>query len=89
MVSYIKDPDAKLDYGFNWTDWLADGETISSSAWTIPTGLTEVSESNTSVLTTVWVSGGTHGTDYELVNRIVTSAGRQEDRTIKLKVRNR
>jgi hypothetical protein len=31
-----------LDYGVNWADWLEAGETIISSSWEIPDGLTLV-----------------------------------------------
>lgn len=89
MESVLKDPDAKLDYGFDWSSWLATGETIMASAWTIPTGLTKVSSSFDDTGTSVWLSGGTLGTDYDIINHITTSAGREEDRTIRIKVRAR
>lgn len=69
--------------------WLADGETISTSTWTVPTGITKDSESETDDTTTIWLSGGTHGTDYDLVNEIVTSAGRTANRTIRIRCRER
>lgn len=89
MAAYVKDPNANLDYGFNWSDWLASEETIETSIWTVPAGLTKESESNTTTVTVVWLSGGIVGVDYEVVNHIVTSMGREDDRTITLKVRNR
>jgi len=46
MTRFLKDPDAVLDYGFDWSDWLADGETISTSTWTVETGITKDSDSN-------------------------------------------
>lgn len=82
---FLKDPNATLDYVINWTSWLA-GDTIASSAHTVPTGLTLVSESETTTHTTVWVSGGTAGQKYEIICRITTAAGRIEDRTIELKI---
>jgi hypothetical protein len=95
-ASYLKDPDAILDFGFDWTDWLATAETISSSAWTLPTdttspavGLTRDSDSRSTVATTIWLSHGVDGEDYDITNHIVTSAGREDDRTITIKVRSR
>jgi len=84
---FDKDPSAVLDYQIDWTDWLAltppgTADTISTSTWTVPTGITKASDSKTTVKTTVWVSGGTAGQQYELVNRIVTVAGRTAERTI-------
>lgn len=89
MAAYIKDPGAVLDYGFDWSDWLGIGETISTSSWTVPLGITNVSDSKTNTLTTIWVSGGTNGTDYSLVNHIKTNANREDERTHIIKVRNR
>lgn len=83
-----KDPDAVLDYSVDWTDWL-DGDTISTSAWTVPSGITQTSASTTTLITTIWLSGGSGGRTYEIKNRIVTAAGRTEERTIRLPVRTR
>ena len=89
VAQYLKDPDAVLDYGFDWSDWLADGETISTSTWTIPTGLTEDSETETTTATKVWLSGGTAGTDYTVSNKIVTSDGRTDERSMTIRVQER
>jgi hypothetical protein len=89
MARYNKDPDAVLDYGFDWSDWLATGETISTSAWTVSTGITEDSDENTTTETKVWLSGGTAGNTYTAANKIVTSAGRTDERTHHIYVRQR
>jgi hypothetical protein len=96
----LKDPDAKLDYKFDWaaltngtgtSDWLASGETISTKSVTVTSGITKdsdsLADSNTSVL--VWLSGGTAGSDYEVTCHITTSDSRQDDRTLYVKVRER
>jgi len=85
---FTKDPNAVLDYIWDWSDWLGS-DTISSSTVTAPTGLTVDSESNTTTTATVWLSGGTAGEDYDVVNRIITAGGRTEDRTITIQVRER
>ena len=88
---FIKDPNAVLDYTINWTDWLA-GDTIVlggspvSSQWTVPAGLTKTNESFNATSATVWLSGGTVGKIYEVVNRIVTLGGRTENRTLEIAV---
>jgi len=88
--SFIKDPGDVLDYQINWADWLAD-DTISGtkSTWTVETGITEDSNTNTTTGTIIWVSGGTAGENYNLVNHIETVSGRKADRTIVIKVRER
>jgi len=81
-----KDPDSVIDYTMDWgTKWL-NGDTISTSAWIIPTGLTLVSESYSTTDTTVFISGGTEGITYRITNRITTAAGRTDDRSIDIKV---
>lgn len=81
-----KDPNDVDSFGINWATRL-DGDLISSSDWIVPTGVTEDSASNTTTTTTIWLSGGTDGDDYELTNRITTTGGRTLDQTVKLRVR--
>lgn len=86
------DPHADLDYTVDWSDWLATGETISTSEWIIPAGLTAGVDSHDSTTAWCWVSGGTPGTpgtEYQITNRIVTTAGRGDDRSITLICRER
>ena len=85
MIStFIKDPNAIQDFNVDWTDAL-EGDTISSSSWTVPAGITQTSDFYTGTVATIWLSGGTAGTSYELTNRIVTAAGRTDDQTIKIR----
>jgi len=80
--TFIKDPNAVLDYMWNWSDWLLVDETISSAIVTAPTGLTCDSYSKTDTTVTGWLSGGTAGVGYAVVCHVTTSDGRQEDRSI-------
>ena len=86
---FRKDPDSVLDYGVDWSDWLASGETISTSTWTVPNGITEDSDSKGDNSTLIWLSGGTAGTTYTLANKIVTSDSRTVERTIEIIVEQR
>ena len=85
---YIKDPNSTLDYVVNWATFLG-ADTIASDSWIVPTGITSVTETNTTTTSTIWLSGGTVGTKYALTNRIVSAGGRTEDRTIYVKVREK
>jgi len=100
QTQWIKDPDATLDYKFDWkastngtgdTDWLQSGETISSFTIDEDTGITvdssAKSDTNTSV--TVWLSGGTAGTTYAVRCEIVTSSSRTDERTMYILVEQR
>lgn len=86
--SFLKDPDATLDYQTDWSGWLSD-DTISTSTWIVPDGITKNSDLNTATSATIWLSGGTAGERYPVVNRIVTAGGRTEDRTIQIVVTDR
>lgn len=86
---FVKDPDERLDYEEDWADFLAVAETISSVAWTVPSGLTNYSTSNTTTTATIWLTGGTHGQEYLVAGKITTSAGRIAERSFKIICRNR
>lgn len=81
--SWDKDPDAILDYTWDWSDWLQGGETISSHAITISPAdeLTKNSSANDADSVTAWLSAGEVGTVYKVTCEIVTSQSRTEHRT--------
>lgn len=90
MISlWQKDPNAVLDWEVDWSQWLATGETITASTWTVPTGLTMQSNTFTPTAATVWLSGGTVGNDYVVTNQIATNAGRTDDRSITIQCLDR
>jgi hypothetical protein len=85
-----KDPDSTVDFGIDWTDYLASNQdTIESSTWEVPAGLTEEDDSHTNDHTFVWLSGGTVGSTYAVTNRIETAGGRTEDETIYILIEER
>ncbi len=83
-----KDPNEVLDYALNWTGRLT-GDTIATSVWTVPAGITSNSETVSDKQTVIWLSGGSNGTWYELLNRITTAGGRTMDQTVKIFVKNK
>jgi hypothetical protein len=83
----LKDPNAVLDYRFDWVEWL-NGDTISVSTISAVNG-TIASQSNTTSTATAWISGGVAGQVITVTSHITTAAGRQEDRTVRLKVKSR
>jgi hypothetical protein len=87
--SFTKDPDANLDYVFDWSSWLESGETITSYDITSATGLTKGLDSELSGKVVVWLSGGTIGENYEVSCEITTSLGRTDERTIEISIQNR
>lgn len=86
---WVKDPDATLDYTWDWTDWL-NGDTISGTPTiTVPAGITKSTQSNTTTAVTAWMTGGTVNGTYDIACKIVTAGGRTDERTVRIEVRNR
>lgn len=95
--SFTKDPDSKLDYGVDWTAWLGS-DTLLSSTWLVTTPAGAAAGTHLSIaaapipsidgkITRVWLEGGVVGVTYDVRNRVETTAGRREDRTLKIACR--
>jgi hypothetical protein len=84
----FKDPNEVLDYELDWSIRL-EADTITTSTWTVPAGITMNSSSHTTTVSVIWLSGGVEGASYEILNRIVTAGGRTMDQTVKLKIRSK
>lgn len=95
MSVYFKDPDAILDYSFDWSDWLQAGETISSRVTEVvsdaedPPDLTIDSDQESGGIVTVWLSGGTALVAYSVRCEIETSGNRTDERTMIIRVEER
>lgn len=74
------------------------GATIGTSGWTL-TGITADSDDKAAVtiagiaydvntVATIWLSGGTDGVDYDLLNTVDFNDGRTLEKTITVMVRN-
>ena len=94
MNVYSKDPSAVLDYQFDWSEWLAEDETIQTATITISpsvaeTGLTAGTPAINSGVVTVWLSKGVDTVSYMVACKIVTNANRVDERTMLVKCFNR
>jgi len=91
IQSLFHDPDSTLDYSFDWSDWLIDADTISTSDWSVESGtatLTNPTIDSAGAVTTVFVSAAAPQS-VVLRNRITTLAGRTDDRSMRLVVTER
>lgn len=88
--SYTKDPAARLDYTWDWVDWLAEiSDTISTATVTVPSGLTAVGlPAITPTAVTQRIEGGVLGGYYPVVCQITTTDGLIDERTINLTISN-
>jgi hypothetical protein len=93
MTLLLKDPEALLDYAVDWgTDYLT-GDLLTESGWTVSPaeagGVSIASSRFDLKVSTVQVSGGVAGRIYRLTNHVVTAEGREDSRSIMLRVEKR
>lgn len=87
---FYKDPDAVLDYAMDWSTWLASGENISTYVVTADSSLITIStHSISSAVVTAWLSGGHVGQTYTVAVKVVTSGSRTDERSFKVKIKQR
>lgn len=84
---HYKDPNDSSTHAIDWALFLGV-DTIQSVAWTLQSGITQASASNTTTTTTITLSGGTLGSDYLVTARITTASGRSETASLLVKVRD-
>lgn len=90
MTPFIQDPQAVLDYPFDWSIYLAGGDTIQTSVFVADSGVVVESDTILDPLTTVvWLSGGTKGKRYAVTNHVLTVGGRDDEWTIYVLVKER
>jgi hypothetical protein len=82
-----KDPSAKLDYSWDWGEWLDDvNDTIASYVITVAGGVVLDSHARVGGVVTGWISGGAVEAVATAACKITTTAGRIDERTIGLRV---
>lgn len=97
-TSYVHDPDAVLDYQWDWSDWLATDDFIldadveivdpADGSSTNPLNIDSFSFDTSTV--TAWISGGDAiATPYTVTCHIYCASGREDDRSISLKIKER
>jgi hypothetical protein len=82
---FAKQANEVLDFSIDWSARLGN-DTVASSNWVTPAGITKGSNSFGNSTTTVWLSGGTAGTDYDCVNTITTAGALTLIQTLRIKV---
>jgi hypothetical protein len=85
---YTKHPNAKLNYGWNLTNWL-EGTTIAAAAWTVPDGLVKLGEQFTTTIVSITLGGGQLKHTYLVECLITTSTGLEDVRSFQLTIDRR
>ncbi len=83
----LKDPNARKDYGVDWSLWLIAPDVIDGVQWIVEPGLTIENEANTDTKTFIEVSGGLPGKSYNCTARVTTVAGLIEDKSFRVVIR--
>lgn len=87
--SIVKDPNARLDYAWDWTDWLEEGDSISEAVVLTSGTLAADPPLLEAARVTVFLSGGKVGVTETATCRVTTAAGRIDDRTLYLRIKPR
>jgi len=89
-LMWDKDPQAQLDYSFEWADWLADisGDSLANMYVTKSDGVQVTAQGIRGSVSAFMVKGGEPGTVDSVTVRIATALGRIDERTIRLRIRD-
>jgi hypothetical protein len=72
VAHFYQDLDEIVTRTLDWSDDL-NGSTISTSTWTVPTGLTNVTDTSSTTTASIRLSASATGT-YTVLNTITTAA---------------
>lgn len=86
IVWPIKDPDEVVDYSVDWTLALVEDEIVTSDLVVVSGSATVQSTSNTTLIVTATIAGGTSGETTTFRNTITTIEGKTYEETITLDV---
>jgi hypothetical protein len=93
MSFLLKDPEAVLDYAVDWGAEYLSGDALQTSTWSVspaePDGATIAGSACDLLISTVQVAGGTSGRIYRITNHVTTASGREDSRSIILRVEKR
>ena len=88
MSDYFeKSQAARLDFEFDWSDWLGPRDAIEVASFTVDAGVTVESQSHNGRTATVWLSGGEMYDCYGVRCSIRTQGGRTDHRTAMMTIK--
>ncbi|MBT7081600.1 MAG: hypothetical protein HN842_11825 [Gammaproteobacteria bacterium] len=87
MKKFTQQPNDVLDYDIDLSEWVATGDTITSTTASADTGLTVSVSNGTTTTPKIWCSGGADGTSYKVTVTVVTNDGRTKEIDFRLSVR--
>ena len=66
-----------VDITFNWAPTLNVGDSIVTSAWSVPSGITGGNQSSTSTTTSIRLSSGSTALFYPIINTVSLASGQK------------
>lgn len=93
MSLVIKDPDARIDYEFDWGDAYLAAQVIVAAQWSVVPeevgGVTVLAQSHDLLACRATLAGGAAGGTYRVTNRVTMSDGQIDDRSLTVRVEQR
>jgi hypothetical protein len=90
-----KDPEARLIYSMDWSEWLLTNDEIASVIYTVTPSAgandIDIEDSGTQLgyLTYCDLSKGVHGETYTVAAKVTTNDGKVDTRRFRIKCKNR
>lgn len=93
MPWVVKDPDARVDYQFDWGEAYLAAQMIVMAEWSVtptePGGISILAESHDLLSCAATLSGGVAGSTYRVTNRVTMSDGQVDERSLIVRVEQR
>ena len=89
MKTITKDPIAELDYTWDWSLWLLEGDPIEEFTFSVPDDLELVTSMEDAGRVTIWLNSGTSKKSHTVSCRIITEEGRSDKRSMIFNINDR
>lgn len=93
MAMVVKDPDARIDYEFDWGVAYPEGQAVVASGWTVVPadagGVAVAASAHDLTRATATLAGGVAGHIYRVTNRVTLSDGQIDERSMTVRVEER
>ena len=89
LQPFDADPDDITDFVFNFEEWLGDDTIDANLTAALAEGCTAEIQATTQTTATLRVSGGTEGQTGTATIRLVSNNGRQSDRSLRFRFKQR
>ena len=93
MAMMVKDPDARIDFEFDWRAACPGGQAVVASSWTVMPdvagGVIVAAAAHDLMQSTATLSGGVAGHIYRVTNRVTMSDGQIDERSVTMRVEER